>query len=483
MRFFEILLALVCAVLLLSLCFRKIRSRRTAFILAAVSYLLLTTHFLLEGYRWQMFLIYALVVFLTLIALLRSYQRTFFGRRRTGKIRNLLRYSLYSVMAVLFILSVSLSLLLPVFSLPEPEGPYAAGTETFHFVDAARDELLTDLEGDKRELIVQFWYPANINDQAKSEPVFPQTDGKFEELKQAFSRELGGFPAFLIDYWKYIGTNSYKGAKISAAQQSWPVVILSHGMGTTRTIHTSQAENLASNGFVVAAIDHTYSTVITSFPDGKTTGFRTELNKDNLYEASSRVGTIWLQDVEFVVDQLERMNAGDMESPFINKLDLSNIGAMGHSFGGSTAFNSLCLSEKTKAAINMDGTLFRLDGSYNLEKPFLLITSEGYLERAELFKKASITDEELKTNKLTRELYNIYKPMLVSENEFLEKLQKNKGKLILMENAAHFNYTDLQLYTSLLQYAGITGSANGRQFAGTINRYVLDFFNENLRGN
>lgn len=430
-----------------------------------------------------MFFVYAFIVLLTLPALLRSYQKTLFSKRRTGKIRNLLRYSLYSVMAVLFILSVSLSLLLPVFNLPEPEGPYATGTETFHFVDSSRDEILTDLVGDKRELIVQFWYPARENDKAKNEPVFQQAEGMFEKVKQAFSHELGGFPAFLIDYWKYIKTNSYEGAEISTVQQFWPVVILSHGMGTTRAIHTSQAENLASNGFIVAAIDHTYSTTITTFPDGKTTDFRTELNTDNLYEVSSRVGMVWMQDVEFVVDQLEKMNAGEIKGPFINKLDLSNIGAMGHSFGGSTALNSLCLNEKIKAAINMDGTLFTLDGSYNLEKPFLLITSEGYLERTALFKKTAITDEELETNKLSRELYNIYKPMMVSENEILQKLLENKGKLILMENAAHFNYTDLQLYTSLLQYAGITGSTNGRQFARIINQYILDFFDEHLRGN
>lgn len=483
MRLLEILLAMVCAVLLLSLCFRKINSRRTAIILTALSYLLLTMHFLLEGYRWQMFLVYAITILLTLISLLRSYKRSIFRKRRTGKIRNLLRYSLYSIMAVLLILSVSLSLLLPVFNLPEPEGPYATGTETFHFVDTSRDEILTDLEGDKRELIVQIWYPARINNQAKSEPVFPQTEGIFEKFKQAFSRELGGFPAFLIDYWKYIKTNSYRGAEISTAQKSWPIVVLSHGMGTTRTIHTSQAENLASHGFIVAAIDHTYSTVITTFPDGRATDFRTALNNDTLYEVSSRIGMVWMQDVEFVVDQLEKMNSGDMKSPFINKLDLSNIGAMGHSFGGSAALNSLCLNDKIKAAINMDGTLFKLDGSYNLGKPFLFITSEGYLERAELFKKPAITDKELETNKLSRELYNLYTPMMVTENEILQKLLENKGNLILMENAAHFNYTDLQLYTSLLQYTGITGSTNGRQFARIINQYVIDFFDEHLRGN
>lgn len=483
MRLIEILLSLVCAILLLSMCFRKINSRRTAIILAAVSYLLLAMHFILEGYRWQMFIVYAFTILLTLISLLRSYKKGLFGKRRTGKIRNLLRYSLYSIMAVLLILSVSLSLLLPVFNLPVPEGPYATGTEMFHFVDTARDEILTDLEGDKRELIVQIWYPASVNAQAKSEPVFQQSDGMFEKIKQAFSHELGGFPAFLIDYWKYIKTNSYRDAEISTAEQSWPVVILSHGMGTTRTIHTSQAESLASHGFIVAAIDHTYSTTITTFPDGRTTDFRTEVNNDNLYEVSSRVGMIWMQDVGFVVNQLEKMNAGDMESLFISKLDLSNIGAMGHSFGGSTALNSLCLNEKIKAAIDMDGTLFTVDGNYDFEKPFLLITSQGYLERADLFRKTAVTDEDLETNKLTRELYNIYKPMLVSENETLQKLLENKGKLILMDNAAHYNYTDLQLYTSLLKYIGLTGSTNGRQFAGTINQYVLDFFDEHLRSN
>ena len=77
-----------------------------------------------------------------------------------------------------------------------------------------------------------------------------------------------------------------------------------HGVG--RILHTSQAEHLASHGYIVFAVDHTYSTVMTAFPDGRKTGFLTEQSQERLFEDSRAILDVWNKDTAFIVNQLEK---------------------------------------------------------------------------------------------------------------------------------------------------------------------------------
>ena len=69
---------------------------------------------------------------------------------------------LFRVFYWLFLLvGFVLSTLVPIFNLPEPNGPYHVGTETFHWIDSTRNELFTiEDTTDYREIIVQVWYPS-----------------------------------------------------------------------------------------------------------------------------------------------------------------------------------------------------------------------------------------------------------------------------------------------------------------------------------
>ncbi|WP_233277593.1 alpha/beta hydrolase family protein [Paenibacillus durus] len=256
--------------------------------------------------------------------------------------------------------------------LPKPDGPDAVGTVTFDWTDGNREEKLTDDPGDKRELVVQVWYPA---EKTSSPPqfLFPQDPQIFHNYISAFAE---GFhlPAFVLDYWKYTRSHSFQDAPVLSSAQPYPLVIINHGMGTSRMLHASQAEHLASHGYIVAAIDHTYSTTATAFSDGHITGFTTELSAEDVYDKARAVGDIWTQDVEFVISQLEALNAGRMETDFKDKVDLNHVGIMGHSFGGATAYNAAYTIAKIKAGINMDGTLIELDHD-QMNKPFSDIVS------------------------------------------------------------------------------------------------------------
>jgi pimeloyl-ACP methyl ester carboxylesterase len=61
-----------------------------------------------------------------------------------------------------------------------------------------------------------------------------------------------------------------------------------------------------------------------------------------------------LQDLQFVLNELERWNA-QHGGPFASHLDLSRIAVAGHALGGLTAYVAVQLDARFKAGIVLDG--------------------------------------------------------------------------------------------------------------------------------
>lgn len=475
MRGLEILLLLTDLTALAYLLFSGPITRRGLIAIGAGCLLALGGHLLFEGFRWQMVFIYLAGIFFPGLAFLKYSGSS--ERRAHKRI-----YKVCLSAAALFFLSISafLSVAMPVLNLPAPTGAYRVGTQTFHFIDAARDESLTEDGKDKRELMVQVWYPASDSEKTGA-LLFPEDRDVFGKYIREYSKRLN-LPAFVLDYWKYMRTNSVDKAQLLPSDQPYPVVVLCHGMGTGRVLHASQAENLASHGYIAIAADHTYSTTATAFPDGRITGLETSMNIKNMGEIDAKVGLIWEKDVEFLTDQLEKINSGEIVKGFEGKIDLDRIGIMGHSFGGSVAYNAVNMSGRIKAGINMDGTLFELGGSRRMHRPFMFITNDTYEKRMEIFKKPVVTDADLALAHLTRENYAILKPIMDEEREILDDIVGNQGISIRVEGTEHYNFTDFQLFSELLGATGMTGKIKGGRGAAIINRYVLDFFDHYLKG-
>lgn len=112
-----------------------------------------------------------------------------------------------------------------------------------------------------------------------------------------------------------------------------------------------------------------------------------------------------------------------------------------------------------KAGIDMDGSLYTLTGP-EMSKPFLFIESEEY--------------------------YNVKKqntdPDIDAEEKIMNNASLNGGGRLYIKGTAHYNFTDLQLYSSLLKFTGMTGSIDSARSNEIVNRLVLDFFNEHLKG-
>jgi predicted dienelactone hydrolase len=69
-------------------------------------------------------------------------------------------------------------------------------------------------------------------------------------LETVFDVPQGMFSSF--------ATDAYVGAPIARGRH--PLLVLSHRLGTLREFNTALAEDLASRGYVIAAISHTRTT-------------------------------------------------------------------------------------------------------------------------------------------------------------------------------------------------------------------------------
>ncbi len=71
---------------------------------------------------------------------------------------------------------------------------------------------------------------------------------------------------------RYVRAHGRAGAAAADGGVPFPVLLLSPGQATNAEFYASLAEDLASHGFVVVVVGHTYENVATSFPDGRLLG-------------------------------------------------------------------------------------------------------------------------------------------------------------------------------------------------------------------
>lgn len=470
MRPFEVILYAGMILLWLAVLFIRRLGRNVGWVVGGICLLVLGVQWLAEGYRWQLVPAYLSFALLAVAVVLKRSGTSQQGnwRRRAGK------FLLLAVSCIGILASAALAVLLPVFRLPEPGGGYAVGTENFKFVDPHRMETYTEDPDDHRSLMVTIWYPAEPAATGNRARLLQQSGAKgMEKRFLSTYSEAMGFPGFALDYWKYLQSNSYEKAGIaSSGTAPYPIVLLSHGLGTTRMLHTSQAENLASHGYVVAAIDHTYSTTATVFPDGEITGFQAEMDGDDFLKSGKELGEIWAADVDYVIECLERFNQGEDSGKFKGMLDVDKIGVMGHSFGGATAYHLAATRDKIKAGINMDGTNYDVfDEEQILTKPFLFMESGAFKS----FIQGNGLDGEGAEPEGLGEIINNEKSIIWSALE-------HNGHFIYIEGSEHYNFTDLPLYSPLVSLTGMTGTLEEHKGARIVNEYVLDFFDTYLKG-
>ena len=225
-------------------------------------------------------------------------------------------------------------------------------------------------------------------------------------------------------------------------------MVFTHGHTGTFTDYTFIFEDLASRGYVVASVDHTYEATAVEFPDGRFEKGVLGSHWDNTWRTDRQTldfaVSVRLDDLKFVVNQPERMNH-DSGSPFAGKWDTTRLAIAGHSLGGMTALPAVLHDARFKARVLIDGWPDTL--TTPIETPVLILAA-GHEQWSEA----------------ERELWDsLHGPRLA----------------VNLKGAEHLRPTDLVW----LAKGGIkTGAMGPDKTIAAIRRYIAEFLDSYLRG-
>jgi predicted dienelactone hydrolase len=190
-------------------------------------------------------------------------------------------------------------------------GEYKAGVRTLNFINKAQVNILKSKDGvDQlydRPLKVEIWYPA----------IVPAGKKEIVTYEDSFGSPLD--TARPVVPFTFMG-RALRDAAPDIKSSAFPLVIVSHGYPGSRVLLSYLTENLASKGYVVAAIDHTEST------HADQQGFSsTLLNRP--------------KDILFVLDQIAEAGQSGSNSFLSGLVDANNTALVGYSMGGYGVMN------------------------------------------------------------------------------------------------------------------------------------------------
>jgi pimeloyl-ACP methyl ester carboxylesterase len=271
-------------------------------------------------------------------------------------------------------------------------------------------------------------------------------------------------PAFLFSHLSLARTHAVAETPVAARETPYPVLLFSHGWGGLRTQNISQVEELASQGYIVAALDHTFGAVVTVFPDGRTAVWNTSIlpfgaPQAEFDQAANQLMDVWAADLSFVLDQLALLQYGDDPGLFRERLDLDRVGVFSHSTGGGATVVFCTRDPRCKAGLAMDAWLEPVPTSIiaaGLDQPFLFMRSEAW--------------EQPSRNPQNDQL----------QAEVLANLRE-AGYRIAIKGTAHFDFSSLPLFSPLTPTLGLKGPIDGLRVNDIINAYTLAFFDQYLK--
>jgi predicted dienelactone hydrolase len=232
-------------------------------------------------------------------------------------------------------------------SLPAPTGPAAVGRTTLALVDHDRTDPWVPEAGPRRLMVTMFY------------PAVPRTGtpAPYLDLDEAtalvdfaeFGEQLPASRLAATRTWSRTGARPLPGRR--------PLVLLSPGFTVPRHTLTALAEDLASRGYLVAAVDHAYESVAAKFPGGVLPCAACELpGQIGIAPIAVNRGA----DLSFVLDELLRTWP----------VDRHRIAAVGHSMGGDAAATTMRADRRVRAGVNIDGPMLPAESVG--DRPFLL---------------------------------------------------------------------------------------------------------------
>jgi dienelactone hydrolase len=352
----------------------------------------------------------------------------------------------------------------PQPEFPELSGPFDVGRIEIDVTDAAREEVLTDDPDDRRRLLVSVYYPATVPQGAEHAPYgTPELAAAW----QFFNEERRG--------WRSAG---YASAPV--ADQLFPVLLFSPGLGNLSLYYSTVLHEIASRGYVVAALWHPYSTQVVAFPDGTVINSNPAGSMaatppgEQSWVRLEKLGSVWVADQRFVLDQLAAWN--EDHTVLRGHLDLERVGAFGHSLGGAAAAQAAHVDNRIDAAINMDGSMF---GSITTDAqgsrtPFLLMQAEV----------PAPSDADLQQIGMTREQAEAWIKFSLDAQASLIARSRN-ARSQKLEGGLHNTFmTDVLFFAAALppeRRTALVGHIDPTAAFADISGWIADFMAEHVR--
>ncbi len=452
MRPIEILIPIIITIYLFIPFTTRESKPRSITVLSLLTAALISLHLFFEGYRWQMVPLYILSGIIILSSISRYIKQAIIKFKRWSwmKTRHILTFILLSVLSFL-------PALLPVPKLSKPGGIFTVGTRSFTLVDESRVERYSGSD-EPRRFMIQIWYPA--------QPKPGDSHAPWMNNAHIFARAIASFlelPDFFLDHLELVNIPAYQDALIEQPNQAYPITIFSHGWNGFAAQNANQALELASRGFVVVGMQHTYGAVVTVFPDGNVAYNNPDALPRNVpdeeYEEAARILVDqWAGDIAYTLDFLENQN-NDSTSPFFASLDLTKVGAYGHSTGGGATIQFCATDSRCTSLLGMD--------------PWVTPTSRTVLKNGLgqsaffMFSQQWVDDKDSKNNRLFYSFYQHLDPTT---------------RVIYITGTSHYDFSDLPLFSPIAPLLGLKGPLNGKLVNRIVNHYLVSFFEMTLKG-
>jgi Platelet-activating factor acetylhydrolase, isoform II len=397
-------------------------------IVLCIAVLAIAGHVWFEGYRWQMAPAYLLACGLVLYECMH-------------RLSGFHAPYLVAVAAVLCgLTAVLLCILLPVFRLPAPTGPYKVGTQTRHLVDESRSDPFSDRPGGRRELMIQIWYPAEASSRGQFAPYRERSITTFRSAHLAL-----------------VKSHSILGAKVPQSPVRFPLLLYTPSWSGIRTESTAQVEELASHGYVVVGMDHPYSSDRVVFPDGTVVrrkflgdeDYSSQAAVEAFVETASEQVKFRAEDARFVLDVLERLDENDPQELLTGRLDLARVGIFGSSLGGGTAAEVCSLDRRFKAGVDMGG---------------MIAPKSAFVAGTDLSSFSSAKRREIEFS-------------LTQFASMKRLLSRYGGYWMTIRGIKHIHFFDAPLFSPLRR-----GCVSPSRVVRIVRQYIVAFFDERLKG-
>lgn len=288
----------------------------------------------------------------------------------------------------------------------------------------------------------------------------------------------------------------------------FPVVIFSHGVASCRTTYTTICLELASQGYIVAAVEHRDNSACHSYFLRQSEGQENEYKMDSDqsedgyhypedwdYQTESRLRNKpapireWVnydqrslsrkeyperkrqlrqrtEECVRALDILEALNKGEpvvnILDPFFKAnnfegiMDMSKVSLAGHSFGGATTIHTLSIDLRFKVGLCLDTWMLPLmkddDVMAMVTQPILFVNMEKF-----------------QTNRNLRLMSKL-------ENSEVER------KVVTIKGSNHLDQCDMSFVCGWVQYKFLGGFSRVNRFTAmdTTTRLMMEFLGKHL---